>query len=88
MKKLFVILLSVLIASPIIEAKKPMRVTILCYNIQIGKRADIDSYVEFAQKYNPDVIALQEVDYKTRRSTRHEDLRSVQKRGLAQKTTK
>lgn len=73
MKKLFVILLSVLIASPIIEAKKPMRITILCYNIQIGKRADIDSYVEFAQKYNPDVIALQEVDYKTRRSTRHED---------------
>lgn len=73
MKKLFVVLLSVLIASPIIEAKKPMRVTILCYNVQIGKRADIESYVEFAQKYKPDVIALQEVDYKTRRSSRHED---------------
>ena len=73
MKKIFIILLAVLIASPVILAKKPMRVTILCYNVQIGKRADINEYVEFAKKYSPDVIALQEVDYKTRRSTRHED---------------
>lgn len=73
MKKIFIMLLAVLIASPVIQAKKPMRVTILCYNVQIGKRADINEYVEFAKKYSPDVIALQEVDYKTRRSTRHED---------------
>ncbi|MDD4819580.1 MAG: endonuclease/exonuclease/phosphatase family protein, partial [Flavobacteriales bacterium] len=74
MKKTFLLALAIIMAMPFSSwAKKPIRVTVLCYNIQTGKRADMDTYVDFIKKYNPDFVAFQELDYMTKRLPRHSD---------------
>lgn len=43
-------------------------IRVLCYNIRFGELASLEQLADFIKSQNPDVVALQEVDYKTHRS--------------------
>lgn len=49
------------------EAKKPARITVMSYNVQAGKRFPTENYARFIQQYRPDFVAVQELDYMTKR---------------------
>ena len=46
---------------------KPLRITVMTYNVQAGKRLPTEKYAEFIKKYDPDFVAVQEIDYMTKR---------------------
>lgn len=54
------------------QAQQPDRLTVLTYNIQIGmgmdKKTDLERTAAVIKSVNPDIVALQEVDRKARRS--------------------
>lgn len=39
----------------------------MTYNVQAGKRLPTEKYAEFIKKYDPDFVAVQEIDYMTKR---------------------
>lgn len=43
-------------------------IRVLCYNIRFGELASLEQLADFIKAQNPDVVALQEVDYMTHRS--------------------
>ncbi len=57
-------------------AAEPFRIRVLCYNIHHGegvdKKLDLDRIAKVILSVSPDVVALQEVDRKTKR-TNHVD---------------
>ena len=46
---------------------KPVRLKVLCYNLRFGELASLEQLAAFIKEQNPDVVALQEVDCRTRR---------------------
>ena len=68
MKRFLLLSLAALLLCPLAaQAGKPVRITVLSYNIQGAKRFPTEKYAEFIQKYQPDLVAFQEVDYMTKR---------------------
>lgn len=68
MKRFLLLSLAALLLCPLAaQAGKPVRITVLSYNIQGAKRFPTKKYAEFIQKYQPDLVAFQEVDYMTKR---------------------
>jgi endonuclease/exonuclease/phosphatase family metal-dependent hydrolase len=61
-----------LIAAAILAAEQPQRITVLTYNIQIGtgmdKKIDLERTAQVIRSVTPDIVALQEVDRKARRT--------------------
>ena len=69
----FVIFVAALLSLPFMgQAQQPERLTVLTYNIQIGmgidKKTDLERTAAVIKAVNPDIVALQEVDRKARRS--------------------
>jgi endonuclease/exonuclease/phosphatase family metal-dependent hydrolase len=61
-----------LAGAAIVTAEQPPRITVLTYNIQIGtgmdKKIDLERTAQAIRSVNPDIVALQEVDRKARRT--------------------
>lgn len=75
MKRYLPLLFILLMASSELKAQendKPLRLRILSLNILHGATTqgdfDLDAIAEFIKKTDPDLVALQEVDYKTERA--------------------
>jgi hypothetical protein len=54
------------------RSSDPIRLRVLCYNIHHGRgtddKVDLPRQAEVIRALKPDLVALQEVDYKTRRT--------------------
>ena len=55
------------IVDPIYAQGSTVRLKVLCYNIRFGELASMEELAEFIKKEDPDVVALQEVDCRTKR---------------------
>ena len=68
MKRILILSLCALLLCPAAaQAKKPVRITVLSYNVQAAKRFPTQQYAEFIKRYAPDFVAFQELDYMTQR---------------------
>lgn len=68
MKRFLIVLLCAVLLYPLsVHAKKPVRITVLSYNVQAAKRFPTEEYAKFIKQYNPDFVAFQELDYMTKR---------------------
>ncbi len=71
-KRLLPLFAVTLLGLPPVRAQQPDRLTVLTYNIQIGigmdKKTDLERTAAVIKSVNPDIVALQEVDRKARRS--------------------
>ena len=74
MKNLFriILFLFAIILSPDLYSNSlkdtTYNIRVLCYNIRFGELASLEQLADFIKSQNPDVVALQEVDYMTHRS--------------------
>jgi endonuclease/exonuclease/phosphatase family metal-dependent hydrolase len=63
----FVFLFLLIGLSGIYAQKQPVRLKALCYNIRFGELTSLEELAAFIKEQEPDVVALQEVDCRTRR---------------------
>lgn len=64
------------VSAPSVHAKKPVRITVLSYNVQAAKRNPTEDYAKFIRQYNPDFVAFQELDLMTKRYPQKPDFLS------------
>ena len=77
MKRIFILALTVLsLCGSTVQAKKPVRITVLSYNVQAAKRYPTEEYAKFIRQYNPDFVAFQELDLMTKRFPKKPDFLS------------
>jgi len=74
MKKIKIILsLLLVLCSGIVFAQDTIRVRVMTYNLRFGELASMEEIAQHIKSFNPDFVALQEVDYKTyRKRTPHQ----------------
>lgn len=51
----------------LLQAKEPLTLKVMTYNIRFGELATLEQLAEFINSENPDLVALQEVDWMTMR---------------------
>ena len=63
----FLIVLFQFIPNTVYTQEISVRLKVLCYNLRFGELASLEELAAFIKEQNPDVVALQEVDFRTRR---------------------
>ena len=66
MKKLFFIL--ILLSTLNINAQDTLKLRVMTYNLRFGELATIDQLAEHIKAFQPDFVALEEVDVNTHRT--------------------
>lgn len=64
--KYLMLILSLFLAGSI-QAEKPLRLKVMTYNLRFGELASLEQLAEFIKSEDPDLVALQELDWMTRR---------------------
>ena len=64
--KYLMLILSVLLAAAV-QAEKPVRLKVMTYNLRFGELASLEQLAEFIKSEDPDLVALQELDWMTKR---------------------
>lgn len=62
------LLLLLLIIGGTVYAQDTLRVRVMTYNLRFGELASLEDIASHIKSFNPDFVALQEVDYKTNRT--------------------
>lgn len=68
MKKYLVAFFAIMLGSIAMMAQETCELRVLTYNLRFGELTDMDKLADEIKSYNPDFVALQEVDVNTNRS--------------------
>lgn len=63
--KALIVILSVVSSS--VAAEEPLRLRVMTYNLRFGELASLEELAEHIKAFDPDFVALQEVDVRTQR---------------------
>lgn len=67
MKKFVLALLPLILIILSLSGKEPLRIKVMTYNLRFGELASLEQLGEFIKKQQPDLVALQELDWMTQR---------------------
>ncbi len=67
MKRIYVIILMCSFSVGLSYSKEPVRLKIMTYNLRFGELASLEELADFIAEKEPDLVALQELDWMTQR---------------------
>lgn len=67
MRKTYLALLVILIITATLSGKEPVRLKVMTYNLRFGELASLEGLASFIASNEPDLVALQELDWMTQR---------------------